>query len=304
MSESTTTQTSRNCYVTAPAGVSIATIAHLLQERLITLITVDTLLTDTPNPLDQKDAAIAAADFFIAIVGNYGTNRDTFFELGYAHALKKKILIIVPFATEELPASLTGLPQVMTAPEDAEAIGFALDQLLAAPKQGNYLREVGTISHPIAHDLAVQILTEIDTAVAEDRLAAFIATAIKASGIAIVEESGISQLGRGSDLGVWADELDSAVGNPLLIEIKGQLRDRAAATQARQQIEHYLHATDTRTALLFYRSAPDELRDFVALSSAAVLFLPIHEFITQLQSTGFVTLIRTLRNQVLHRVAA
>jgi hypothetical protein len=303
MIESTTTQTSKNCYLTAPSGVSIATIAQLLQERMITLITADTLLTDNPNPLDQKAAAIAA-DLLIAIVGNYGTNRDIFFELGYAHALKKKILIIVPSDTEELPGSLAGLPQVMSAPEDAEAIGFALDQLLAAPKQNNYLRGVGTISHPITHDLAAQVLAEIDTAVAEDHLAALIATAIRASGISIVEESGISQLGRGRDLGIWVDELDSAVGNPLLIEIKWHLRDRAAAMQARQQIEHYLHTTSTRTALLLYRSAPDELRDFVALSSAAVLFLPIHEFVTQLQTTGFVTLIRTLRNQVLHRVAA
>jgi len=283
MTKPVTTQVQQSCYVTSPPEVSSVTVVRLLQEREIRATTTATLVL---GQFDQKDAAIAAADFFVAIVGRYGINRDIFFELGYAHALKKRLLIVVPFGAEDLPGSLAALPQVRTAPEDGEAIGFALDQLLAAPRHSNQIREVGTSSHPIDQDVAVQIRAEISATVSEERLATLIAKAIKASGIPVVEENRVNQSEKTIDLGVWADNFDSSIGNPLLIEIKRHLPNRATAAQAREQIEHYLHETSTRTALILYFSMPDELQDFIALSTTAVLFLPIDELITQLQTNS------------------
>lgn len=156
----------------------------------------------------------------------------------------------------------------------------------------------------ISQYLAAQVLAEISAAVSEEQLATLIATVIRASGIPVVEENKSTQAEKRVDLGVWTDDFDSAIGNPLLIEIKRHMSNQATAAQARQQAERYLHETGARTALILYLAEPDVLRDFITLSNTAVLFLPIDEFIAQVQSQSFVAIIHNLRNQVAHKVAA
>jgi hypothetical protein len=131
-----------------------------------------------------------------------------------------------------------------------------------------------------------------------------VATAIRASGVPIVVEKWSGDQDSRIDLGVWADEFDIAVGNPLIIEVTDHLSNRSKINSIRQQIESHLRDTNTRTALVLYRSGPNEAQDFLELSSVSVLFFPIRELLQQLQDKGFGAIVLALRNQVVHRVAA
>ena len=114
------------CFVTAPSGVSIAAIVHVLHQRQIRPITIADLGPVGGSLLELTNDAILKADLVIAVIGRRESNGDIFVELGYASALRKPILIITPPDSESLPLSLAGLPQVATAPQDAEAIGSSL----------------------------------------------------------------------------------------------------------------------------------------------------------------------------------
>src|SRR4051794_37699944 len=175
------------CFVTAPSGVSIAAIVHVLHQRQIRPITIADLGPVGGSLLELTNDAILKADLVIAVIGRKESNGDIFVELGYASALRKPILIVTPPDSESLPLSLAGLPRVATAPQDAEAIGFILDQVLTSLPHPRRTRNFpAQHSHPIEPPLARKLLEKLDHLSSPHEVEEVVASAIAASGIDII----------------------------------------------------------------------------------------------------------------------
>lgn len=293
------------CYVAAPSGVSIGVISRVLQQRKIVPITPWGRDATAGTLLEALGEAIAQADLFVAVLGRKQSNSNVFFELGYACALGKELLIVAPPELAMLPSSLSGLLQVTADPHDAEAIGFALDQVLAAmgrPKRPR--RPTSNNSQPIERYLAEELLGNLTQTSSAKAVEDVVVSAIQASGIDVIVRGEWTTPGTSFDLGIWSDDLDASVGNPLLIEVRTTLRDREEALQARSQAQHALEAANARTALVLYLEGPKRSDDVLPLSVPNILFMPIRELLDRLQIKGFGQVIRELRNRVAHQVAA
>jgi len=293
------------CYVAAPAGISVGAVVDVLRQRDIVPIVPSQSMAGSGSLLDDMGEAISRADLFIAVLTRDRPNGNVFFELGYAHALRKRLLIVSPPGSEVLPPSLMGLLQVTADLENHEAIRFAVDQILASadhPKRSR--KPSASRSRPISSDLAKELVARLDHAPSEKTLEDVVVSAITASGISVIVRSELAHQATVSDLGIWSDELDSPVGNPLLIEVKVRLRDREEVMQVCSQVQRYLQAANVRTALVLYLDGPEDTADVVALSLPTVLFMPVRELLEQLQRKGFGEVIRELRKRVAHRVAA
>jgi hypothetical protein len=305
MKSTTAPRSHLTCYVAAPFSISINTIARVLQERNIALITLSEPAAANDSLLEQTSEAISQADLIIAVLGRNESNSNVFFELGYAYALRKRLLIVVPPMSEALPSNLTGLLQVSAEPQNHEAIGFALDQVLASPRRPRRTRKPITgSSRPIAPQLFHDLMGRLDHSTPEKVVEDTVVSAIMASGIDVVVKRELDYSGKVIDLGIWSDDLETSVGNPLLIEVKARLRDREEVLHVRSQVQHYLHVSNARTALVLYLNGPDNYKNLLNLSMPNILFMPVSEMLEELRDKGFGEVVRELRNRVVHQVAA
>jgi hypothetical protein len=299
------------CVVLASADVDLDTILRVLADRVITPVVPGTLPALANSLLDTVASAISEADIVLAVISQHEPNSTLIFELGYAYALQKRLVILVPPDSEELPMIAAGLLQLRTKADNDEAIGFALDQVLAAPRRGRQVRQTTRPGQLLSPQVAEGLLARLHSVFQagtregqEAEVAAIVIAALQSTGInALVREETIN---RNSivDLVVWIDEIEATVGNPLLIEVKARLRGKSELVQSLQQIEAYLGQSTARTALLLYGEGTEEHTFRLEHGFPNLLILDVRTLLVQLQEKSFGAVIRTLRNRVVHHWAS
>lgn len=293
------------CYVASPAGASTAAVMRVLKQREIVPVTPSPLAATTGSALEGLSEAISRADLLIAVLDGEQSNSNVFFELGCGYALRKRVLIVTPPGSKALPPNLLGLPQVTADLQNDEAIRFALDQVVASPRRPSRTRRTSVgITRPIDRHLARDLMGKLDRAPSAKFVEETVVSAITASGINVIVRSEFTDSNTVFDLGIWSDDLDASVGNPLLIEVKANLRDREEVLHLRSQAQHHLRATNARTALVLYLEGSKNSENLIALSTPQILFMPVRELLEKLQVEGFGAVIRELRNRVIHQAAA
>ena len=119
-------------FISAPASVETSKLRETLVDRGFDPFTLEDAEAGGRSISDLINDSIDRADLVLVVVPHHGAgNPNVFIELGYALAKKKRILALVP-PGEELP--LLDVPYLRTELDNLEAIGFGLDQVLAAPK--------------------------------------------------------------------------------------------------------------------------------------------------------------------------
>src|SRR3990167_2249517 len=295
----------RTCFIAAPFGVNLNTIKTLLEERGMKPLVSSELKLIGVSLLEHVTRTISQVDLLIAILDPKQFNANVYYELGYAHALGKRLLVLAPPELKSIPADLTGLLYVRADAENREAIGFALDQVLAAPKPPKQKpSQPVEMSQPIGQ-LAEQLkdkLKSLGSRVDERDVEKIVLSALRASGISILAGSVKPDIG--ADIAIWADELRSSVGSPFLIEIKTHLRDRAHIMQVSHQVSTYLEKSNACWALVLYLKGPPIVADLPVFTSHArlsnILLLGVHEFLDRLKTSSSGEIIRDLWNRRVH----
>jgi hypothetical protein len=120
----------RSAFIAASSAVDTSVIRHALESRGIAPYEIDELATAGVSIPELLRDCIMRADLVVAVIGGGKAKDNVLFELGFATALKKRILALVP-PDEDLPVS--EIPYLRTAPDNREAIDFGPDQILNAP---------------------------------------------------------------------------------------------------------------------------------------------------------------------------
>jgi hypothetical protein len=185
---------------------------------------------------------------------------------------------------------------------DTDAIAYNLDALLAAPspKRRPYIPPKAD-THPVG-DLADNLLERLSKAMDERdglELERIVVDALGASGISIMT----SGQDRGApdsrfDIGIWSDDLESSVGNPLLIELKLRIPTSRALKVVHEQVKSFARARSVDWALVLYGEGP-HFSDPVVESEPPVLFLGVRDLIERLRTDGFGAVMRSLRDQAI-----
>jgi hypothetical protein len=234
----------------------------------------------------------------IAVLSSGQSNANVYFEIGFASALEKRILLVVP-PEIEAPSDARGLLTVVGTPDNVEAIDFALDQALVGwRRQPARFGETGrTMPIGKSADRLIQSLDSLGDQPTENGLIAIIEDALRSSGV----KSVVSQAKIGDyrpDIAVWADELDFWTRNPLIIEVKRDLTSSDRVIETIAQVSRLMQSTNSMWGLVLYGGPVWITR--VESPFVNVLLMNVREFLSALKTRSFGDIIRDLRNRAVH----
>jgi len=295
-----------SCYIAASDTTRLHNVKDLLGERGIEPVILRELPAKRASIFEQVASAIEHADFVVAVLDPRESNANIYFEIGYARALQKSVLVLAP-PKAAVPADISDLLLFKASVEDRDAIRFAIDQVLIAPVPTRHVvRDLVSTSKPLGQmaNKYLDELTHLGNQATESAIVDIVVQALRASGETHVvadhttsgETNGSSQR---ADIAVWADELIAWGGSPIIIEVKKELKSRQDIDQARIHVAQYLSDSNSRLGLVLYLVGPPT-RSLGGHSSPQVLFLSVHELLSQLIHSNFGSIIRVLRNSAVH----
>lgn len=284
-----------NAFLAASARINLTVIKEELQKRGINPITAYDIPSLGLSIVDQIEKGIKESDLFIAVIPkDYSPN--VFFEMGLAHALRKRILLIVSPELKEVPSDMTSKMYLRSSPYNREAIAFALNQLLARKELKTFRpKKYHDQGHPIGDlaDAYLEKLQEKGGYIKGRKLEELVVEILRESGVSTVTQS--TQRDAGIDLAVWSDDLQTIVGNPLLIDVKSGIRTHNDLKKALNQVEKYCIKSGTKWALMLLSTAVPSIPVV-----GGVLALTLTELLERLRTRTFAEVIRELRNKQVH----
>ncbi len=283
-------------FISAPANVDTKPLREILGRMGIIALTVEDIVSPGMLLGEAVLDALREADLVIAVFGRE-VNPNVAYEVGVARGFGKRLLLIAE-AKERPPVDLFGVPYIRTTPDDAEAVEFAVKQVLAVPHHGSREgKEPVQQTHPI-DGLADELLTLLrgGKITREDQLVHLIYRALEASGVTAASRDKVGDVP--VDLAVWSDDLEPWVQNPLIIEVRSLLQSKTDAENAVRQVLNYMQKIRVTTALVLYQTGTPG-----ALAGARmpnILFMAVEDLLESLRHSGFGAVIRDLRNKAVH----
>jgi hypothetical protein len=291
----------RRVFISAPSVVDTSKLREMLEDRGFDPFTIEDAEAEGHSISDLIGDSIERADLVLVVVPHRGTwSPYVFVELGYALAKKKRILALIP-PDEELPFG--DIPYLRTELDNQEAIGFGIDQVLAAPKakdKGKSRKDGVKRTRPLG-GAADQLIEEVRAnrgKIPETEFRDIVRRAIEQSGVSTVV-SAPPAAGRGVDLAVWSDDLGPLIKNPVVIELRSRLKGKEHLKQTTARLAAALDSTRTQLGLLIY-AASGEAIDEDAVLDPRILVFSLEEFLHLLKDTGFSDLLRRARNGRVH----
>src|SRR5205823_5144656 len=134
---------------------------------------------------DTVTTLIGDSDLVIAVLDDPEGAANVAFELGYAFALEKRLLVLLSHRYRSVPADLRTSFYVHAEPHDVDAVGPAIDQVLAASPPKRAGRTLPLEPTPPIGDLADELLAEIGKRPRLDVLEQTMVAATQASGASV-----------------------------------------------------------------------------------------------------------------------
>ncbi|BAZ09705.1 hypothetical protein NIES4071_15150 [Calothrix sp. NIES-4071] len=293
------TQTKQlRCFLSAPAGTDFSGLLEVLKENDIHLLDPARFDPGAVKISDKIIDCIKNADLVIAILGTAASSANVLFELGCASVLGKQVLIIAPDGYE-IPTDIKDLLYIRSTPSNREAISFAIEQILNAPRYDNNSEErlldktkpLGSV----ADDLLGR-LNDLGDNLLECNVEDVVKTMFKASGV-LTRTTHNSNIY--ADFAVWIDELEPYFGNPILIEVKREISTEMQAKYVAEQVLHLAHLSNVRVVIIFASHISREALQFV-LSYFNLYFFDLNDFLGRLREESIGQIIRTERNARVH----
>jgi nucleoside 2-deoxyribosyltransferase len=305
------TQVSKNliskklvCFISAPVDVDLKSITYLLEKRKIRVLTHNSFFQSGASIRDSIGEAIQKSDFVLAIINSL--NASVYYEIGYASALRKEVIIVVP-KNKNLPREFDDKYVINVDVFDNRAIGFALDQVIIRLKKkieqqqfwesmlspnafinATENNEEKTLSrgrknHPLGNETNkyLDILHSLGNEAKEQEIVKVVFDALKETGVSIVEYS--RTIESGVDLALWSDEISGSY-NPVLIEIKNKVRDAAQVITISQQMTEYLTQNKSRFGFVLYFKGIPPHNYLNPIIESFICFSPVDDFIRKLHS--------------------
>jgi hypothetical protein len=290
----------QTCYISAPAGANLSILREVLSQRRIRVVVPEDLPIGSSWPA-QVDSILARVDLVIGVLTRERRSASVLFELGQAWARERKILLIVPPKSSLVPSDLHGILQVRSGLRNPEAIGFALDQLAAAPpskqKAPDPTRRVPRALGSKADEYLGEVWAALHAREGR-RLEHIAAEAIRESGVEVVSEQ--QAMDKGVDLAIWSDALQPLIGNPVLVEIKSYIQSPDEARRGLSQLSSALSASGTMWGLLLYGETPITEERLSSLAPPNVLVLSLETLFSRMREQPFADVVRDLRNRRVH----
>jgi hypothetical protein len=249
-------------------------------------------------------SSISRSDAVIAVLSNDLGFANVSFEIGYATALRKPMLLLLNPAAS-MPGFAYNMRHIVSDITDSEVLKIGIKRFLEeATKRSPSRRKdnqpkttmnpnentIRNLANRIAQDRAT-----IDARTAEE----IVANLLRAAAVTLVEEQSGSR-DRGVDFAVWSDALQTSLGNPILIEVKAGNLDHARLQNAYERLVSQVLGSEARFGVLLYLDHSGRRFKRPANWVPSVLALDVEDFAHELLSKSFANALMEKRNSLVH----
>jgi hypothetical protein len=293
-----------NCFVVSPASVDLESLLAILKRHNIHAIApADFALGE--SWADLLKSTLESVDFVIAVLGGAKESSNILFELGLAYGLGRRVFLIAPPDSSVVPFDLRSMFSLRVSLDNHEALDFAIEQFVASlsrstidAKVPGVLKAAQTLGDR-ADDFLSRLESEKDKS-AYPYLENLVADVFEACGVNAISRSRHRDVE--IDFALWSDELETFIGNPLVVELKSRLQGAADFDSAGQRLFRSLSAANAAWGLLLYRDGPESMKIAKHLPPN-VIAIQLQKLISELRNTPFATIIHRLRNERVHGVS-
>lgn len=294
------------CFVAAPARSDLDTIRSVLAERHIAPLIAVEQPPHGRTVLEHLSSMIRDADLFLGVLPpqDEQLSPSVLFEVGLALGLPRPVLLLSERDPSDLPQVFRDVVLLRVGVDNREAIGFAVDQAVAAVRMGRPRKPAFTSSPEETEaigEIASELVAHLDRVRMPDdqELEGAVVRALKASGVSTIVRPSDESTAR-VDMAIWSDELAPWVGAPLLIEVRSRIPDIERLRALGGQVASYLGESGAQWALVIYGDAPEAVRGELLRPRVPVLFMDVRTFLAGLRVRSFADIVRTLRNEAVH----
>lgn len=295
--------TSLRCFISARFEADVWPLRKVLEDRGIEPILAYEQAPIGLSVADTVTALIDDADLVVAVLDDPESAANVAFELGYAFALRKKLLVLLSRRYRSVPANLRTSFYIRAEPDATDAIGLAIDQVLAASPPKRAERSIPLDPTPPLGDLADKLLAEIERRPQLDVLEQTMVEATQASGASVFvgrnRVTSSHEQESKADAAIWSDQLVVLSGAPPLVKFVEMVPTLEEGHRIQREMEARLDSTTSSLALVLYLDgiSGDEAR---SLSGPRVLFMRADTFYERWRDQNLDDVVRTFRNQVVH----
>lgn len=284
----------KRCYISAHFKTNLVTLKDILFKKNIEPVLPFEFPSAGFTIFEKIKELIAKADIFIAVFNSDLPNENLYFELGYATALGKQIILISDH-NYKIPSNLKSLLIIKSGTQDKEALEFAINQVLSAPKP--IKKKKSKIYDKYNFNKSDYYLNQIKTIKTDYELFKIVQNLLKDLGIDAMAESKVKDFG--VDFAIWENDLEPIIGNPLIIELKREI-NKSNINRINDQIDNYLKKINSGSALVLYLLGPPLETNFYFINSGYVFLLKIETLLKNLKNQSFADILRSIRNKAVH----
>ncbi len=244
------------------------------------------------------------ADLVVAVLHADATN--VFFEVGFASALEKPVLLIAAPGVVIPPEA--GQHRIVSANiDDSDILKLTIRGFLREVESKRTSRrargrsEEGQEQQPNRQAVrkAMETIRRLRGEGTESALAPVTSALLRAAGVTAIEEfHGPAELG--VDFAVWSDALSATFGNPILIELKAGNFSESRWMQTLEQVAGALGSSGARLGLFLYLDRKGRRFKSSRAWAPLVLSFDLEDFAESLLHRPFAAVLLDQRNRVVH----
>jgi len=300
----------KSCFISAPYGYKSTALLFALERRGIKGIFVTELQDFDGMVTAHVASAIKSCDITLCIAETSKDLKERLFELGIAFGMGKKVILVASYDAGELPFGSSEIPSIRLSSSNPDEISDYVQEILKYGKTTPIKKKYTfTPSHPIGEysEKLLERLHQINQKYHfTDSYRTFgrdieklVSETIRKSGVNVVSEFR-SRYNR-PDIAIWSDELAPYMANPLIVEVKGVIRNSSDLRMATEQLLRYINESNSEFGLLVYLDGI-KVNEVEYDLPGQILAISVKKLISLLENISFGDIVKQLRNERIHGI--
>lgn len=303
--------TAMKCYFSYPSSTDVQPIRSLLSDRGIQVTSLAESISLGKNLSKVIRSEIQNCDFVVAVLGN---SADVAFEIGFATALKKPIFMVVDdrfhYALQNYVEHST---YAFASPNETGKISYSLDIFLdQIPKKKKSSRHPKPNPAKISGStLSKQFIANLGDfrQIDPKEFELLVGEIFQELKIDVLAQNDLKDPRFRADYCLWLDELDSSMGNPIIVEVKSaksesQLAnsiDRLSSTARKSlaKLALLIH-NNPAIGIRFHEPKNDRESNVFSTTIPLVISISVQDFVDYLSTRTLAETILVLRNKGAH----
>jgi len=295
------------CFLSYSFQTDISVIKKILTEKNISFVNPVENLEYGSAILQTISRQIKDSDFVIAVFDN---STNVSFEIGLAMGAKKPVFVITQHKNETgIPNFLSLITYTIATSTDYEKIKYNFDI---------FFNNLSTKKERIATDTIerkaktrkgykgkkltnefVQSVSDIDK-IRGIEFEELVGSLFKELNLKTFAQNRIKEKDFQADYSLWIDELNSIVGNPIIVETKAS-SDHRILNESINILSNYLKKYNSKTGLLIYNNPLGKQYNDLFSYSPLIISISIQELLQQLTEKTLPEIVLQLRNKAIHK---